>query len=220
MRMKTMRTFAILVLAAASAFAQNNGPAGPPAAAASNQGPPPGFGRGPSIKSPEISPDGKVTVRLRAPNAKEVFATGLVQGGTGGPGGNRLALTKDDQGIWTATSAALRPDTYIYQFIVDGMTINDPANPHLATSFGTGGRSVLTIPGPEAWAPVAGVPRGAVSRHTYHSDIVGDERDYWVYTPAGYDAKRKEPYPVLFLLHGLGDDAQSWLTQGDANVIL
>jgi len=44
--------------------------------------------------------------------------------------------------------------------------------------------------------------------------VVGDDRDFYVYTPAGYDAKRKERYPVLYLLHGLGDDAQSWLTQG------
>jgi enterochelin esterase family protein len=67
---------------------------------------------------------------------------------------------------------------------------------------------------------VQGVARGAVSRHPYHSEVAGDDRDFYVYTPAGYDPKRKEPYPVLYLLHGLGDDAQSWLTQGNANVVL
>jgi enterochelin esterase-like enzyme len=45
-------------------------------------------------------------------------------------------------------------------------------------------------------------------------------RDFFVYTPPGYDAKRKEPYPVLFLLHGLGDDAAAWTNVGAANVIL
>ncbi len=108
----------------------------------------------------------------------------------------------------------------MYQFSVDGMTVNDPSNPHLATSFGTGGRSVVTIPGPVAWAPVESVAKGAVTRFTYHSDVAGDDRDFYVYTPAGYDPKRKEAYPVLYLLHGLGDDAQSWLTQGTANVVL
>ena len=169
-----------------------------------------GFG-GPAIKSPELSADGKVTVRLRAPNAKEVFVTGL---------GQRTALTKDDRGVWSATSDVLKPDVYMYQFAVDGMTVNDPSNPNLATSFGTGGRSVITVPGAVAWAPVAGVAKGAVTRHPYHSDSIGDDRDFYVYTPAGYDPKRKEAYPVLYLLHGLGDDAQSWLTQGNANVIL
>ena len=51
--MATMKLTAILILAAWTAAAQG--------------------GRGaPPIKSPEVSADGKVTFRLRAPNAKEV----------------------------------------------------------------------------------------------------------------------------------------------------
>jgi enterochelin esterase family protein len=176
------------------------------------QAPPAGRGGfAPPVKSPEVSADGKVTVRLRAPNATAVFVTGL---------GQRTPLQKDDQGVWSATSDVLKPDVYMYQFSIDGVTVNDPANPHLATSFGTGGRSVVTVPGSVAWAPVAGVPKGTVSRHAYHSDVAGDDRDFFVYTPPNYDPKRSEPYPVLYLLHGLGDDAQSWLTQGNANVVL
>jgi enterochelin esterase family protein len=59
-----------------------------------------------------------------------------------------------------------------------------------------------------------------VTHHFYHSALIGDDRDYFVYTPPNYDAHRKEPYPVLFLLHGLGDDASGWTTVGAANVIL
>jgi enterochelin esterase family protein len=59
-----------------------------------------------------------------------------------------------------------------------------------------------------------------VTRHFYHSAVAGDDRDYWVYTPANYDPKRKEAYPVLYLLHGLGDEAGSWIATGAANVIL
>jgi enterochelin esterase family protein len=169
-----------------------------------------GFG-GPRIKSPEVTADSRLTVRLRAPNAKEVFLTGV---------GQRIEMQKDDQGVWSATTDVLKPDVYMYQFSVDGMTVNDPSNPNLATSYGTGGRSVVMVPGAVAWSPVPGVAKGTVSRHSYHSDVVGDDREFFVYTPAGYDAKRKEAYPVLYLLHGLGDDAQSWLTQGNANVIL
>jgi enterochelin esterase family protein len=50
--------------------------------------------------------------------------------------------------------------------------------------------------------------------------VAGDDRDFWVYTPAGYDVKRAEAYPVFFLLHGLGDEANSWIENGAANVIL
>ena len=49
---------------------------------------------------------------------------------------------------------------------------------------------------------------------------MGDDRDFYVYTPPNYDANRREPYPVLYLLHGLGDDAYGWISAGSANVIL
>jgi len=202
------KTILILALAVVSALGQP--PAGGGRGGSGFGGRGGGFG-GPAIKSPEISADGKVTVRLRAANAKEVAVTGL---------GQRIALTKNEQGVWTGTSDVLKPDVYMYQFSVDGTNVNDPSNPNLGTSWGTGGRSVLTVPGPVAWAPAAGVARGTVSRHSYHSDVVGDDREFYVYTPAGYDPKRKEAYPVFYVLHGLGDDAQSWLTQGNANVIM
>ncbi len=207
----TKKTISIFALAAVSVFAQ---------APAGGRGGFGGSGRGGRGGFPAPSAIGnrrtcrrmeKVTVRLRAANAQSVAVTGL---------GQRLEMTKNDQGVWTGTSDTLKPDVYMYQFSVDGMTVNDPSNPHLATSFGTGGRSVVTVPGSVAWAPVAGVAQGAVTRHPYHSDVAGDDRDFYVYTPAGYDPHRKEAYPVLYLLHGLGDDAQSWLTQGNANVIL
>ncbi len=168
-------------------------------------------GRGtPAPRSPEVSADGKVTVRLRAPNAKEVFVTGL---------GQRLALEKDEQGVWSVTTGALKPDIYTYSFSVDGATFNDPGNSLFKTSYGSAGQSMVHVPGPGPWEPADG-PRGTVSHHFYKSALVGDNRDYYVYTPPNYDANRKEPYPVLYLLHGLGDDAAAWLNVGAANVIL
>ncbi len=41
-----------------------------------------------------------------------------------------------------------------------------------------------------------------------------------MYTPAGYDARRARAYPILYLLHGLGDDAERWVNAGGANVIM
>ena len=74
--------------------------------------------------------------------------------------------------------------------------------------------------GANAWTPRADIERGAVARHSFHSAVAGDDRDYWVYTPANYDPARKAPYPVLYLLHGLFDDAKAWIEVGAANVIL
>ncbi len=167
-------------------------------------------GRGPAVKSPEVSADGAITFRLRAPNAKEVAVTGI---------GERLAMTKDDQGIWSATTWPLKPDLYTYAFSVDGLTVNDPANPLAKTSYGSAGQSMVRVPGDAPWNPGKG-PFGAVTHVSYHSAIIGDDRDYYVYTPPNYDPQRKDPYPVFFLLHGLGDDASGWGTVGAANVIL
>ena len=168
-------------------------------------------GRGPApVRSPEVSADGKVTFRLRAPNAKEVAVTGM---------GERLAMTKDDQGVWSATTSTLKPDLYTYAFSVDGLNVIDPANGVFKTSYGSAGQSMVRVPGEAPWNPGAG-PFGAVTHYTYHSAIVGDDRDYYVYTPPNYDSHRKDPYPVLFLLHGLGDEASGWETVGAANVIL
>jgi enterochelin esterase family protein len=49
--------------------------------------------------------------------------------------------------------------------------------------------------------------------------VANDQRDYYVYTPPGYDANAKTTYPVLYLLHGFSDDASGWTAVGHANVI-
>ena len=102
---------------------------------------------------------------------------------------------------------------------MDGLSIVDPANGQFKTSFGSAGNSLLRVPGPSLVEPAAG-PRGTVARHFYHSASIGDDRDYYVYTPPNYDPNRKEAYPVFFVLHGLGDEASSWLNVGAANTIL
>jgi enterochelin esterase-like enzyme len=179
----------------------------PPAPAAGQRG----GGRGaPPVKSPDVAADGRVTFRLRAPNAKDVTVTFS---------GMKLPMAKDEQGVWSATSDVLAPDYYAYSMVVDGTTINDPANRQLQTGFGSA-QSLLVVPGPQPWLPAPDVPRGAIARHAFHSTVANDDREFFVYTPPGYEAKRSRPYPVLYLLHGLGDDAGRWMNGGAANVIL
>ena len=86
-----------------------------------------------------------MTFRLRAPNAKEV-AVALA--------GNRLPMQKDEQGVWSATTDALAPDYYTYSLVVDGTTVNDPANRQVQTSFGSF-QSMFAVPGPDPWLPAA-----------------------------------------------------------------
>jgi enterochelin esterase-like enzyme len=213
LRLFMSRALLVATLTASTVIAaqQPPAPATPPATPAPAA---PAAGRGgrgaPPVKSPEVGADRKVTFRLRAPNAKEV-AVSL--------GGNRLPMQKDEQGVWSVTTDALAPDYYTYSLVVDGTTINDPANRQVQTSFGSF-QSMVVVPGTEPWLPAAGVPRGAIARHSFHSSVANDDRDYFVYTPPGYEARRSRPYPVMFVLHGLGDDAERWMNGGAANVIL
>ena len=197
----------VAVLAAGSLVAARQAPAPAPApqAAARGAAPQAGRGSGPVI-SPQVGADRRVTFRFRAPAASEV-AVAL--------GGRRLPMQKDERGLWSLTTGALTPDIYTYAFVVDGATMNDPANRQVQTSFGSF-QSMFMVPGPRPWLPAAGVPRGAIARHTFRSAVANDERDFFVYTPPGYDRRRVQPYPVLYLLHGLGDDAERWLTGGGA----
>ena len=166
---------------------------------------------GPGVKSPEVAQDGSITFRLRAPNAKEVFVT--ING--------RTAMTKDESGVWSATTKPMEPDFYPYNFLVDGMNIADPANPFVKSIVTGGFQSFAHVPGPASLAwELADVPHGQVSHQLFHSAIIGDDRDFYVYTPPNYDASGKTQYPVLYLLHGFTDDASAWMTAGRANIIL
>ncbi|MFZ1010257.1 MAG: alpha/beta hydrolase-fold protein [Candidatus Sulfotelmatobacter sp.] len=164
------------------------------------------------VVSPEVHADGSVTFRLQAPNAKEVKLDL--------EGADPSEMRKDDQGVWTVTSARLAPDYYGYSFSIDGVRSLDASNSSLVPNLIFPGNDVH-IPGPSSlpWE-VNDVPHGEIHHHFYKSAVAGDDRDYYVYTPAGYDAKAKKTYPVLYLLHGFSDDASGWTAVGHANVIL
>jgi enterochelin esterase family protein len=174
------------------------------------QAPPPQ--RPAPIISPEVHADGSVTFRLRDPNAVEV-KLGL-------EGAEPVPMKKDDGDGWSVTTAPLAPDYYGYEFIADGERMLDPSNHLLVPNLLTPGNAVH-VPGPLSlpWE-LNDVPHGEVHHHFYKSAVAGDDRDYYVYTPPGYDPVAKKTYPVLYLLHGYSDDASGWTAVGHANVIL
>jgi enterochelin esterase family protein len=204
--------FVPVLIASGLLRAQQPSTPAPPGTSAPAPGPGArGGGRGaPPIKSPEVAEDRRVTFRIRAPNAKEVAVT---------LAGKSLPMQKDDQGIWSVTTDPLDPNYYTYSIVVDGTSINDPSNRQAQTSFGSF-QSMFVVAGAEPWFPAAGTARGAVARHTFRSAVANDERHFFVYTPPQYDPRRSRPYPVLYLLHGLGDDAERWMNGGAANVIM
>jgi enterochelin esterase-like enzyme len=166
----------------------------------------------PPIISPEVHPDKTVTFRFRDPNAKEVFLAR--------EGAAKLPMQKDEQGVWSVTTDPLEPDFYGYAFVADGVSLIDPSNSLMKPNL-LNADSEVHVPGPNSLAwEINDVPHGEVHHHFYRSAIVGDDRDYFVYTPPGYDPSAKKMYPVLYLLHGFSDDASGWTAVGRANVIL
>ena len=194
---------------------QTSGPGTAPAGLQAPAGAPaanPLLATGPALVSPEVAPDRRVTFRFAAPNATQVTVTGI----SGQPA---ITMQKDERGVWTGTSQPLAPEIYQYNFMVDGARVTDPSNSRFMTSYRRVDRSALLVPGDNPWTPVAGTPRGALAQHFYQSAVTNDEREFYVYTPPGYDPKRRQPYPVVFLQHGLSEDARSWIQQG-ANTTL
>jgi len=66
--------------------------------------------------------------------------------------------------------------------------------------------------------PRVGIPHGTIDTIRYPSKTVGTVRKALIYTPPGYSKKNK--YPVVYLLHGIGGDEKEWLNGGKPQVIL
>jgi len=176
-------------------------------------------------KYPEVKADGTAVFRLAMPSAPAVE---LHLEGKKDP----LPMAKGDDGVWTVSVPGLAPEYYSYSFTVDdaadakpgvpggGTSVLDPRNTFIKTSFFSN-QNVFLVPGtpPMPWEE-ADVPHGVVHHHFYHSDIVGIDSQYYVYTPPGFDPKSDKKYPVLYLLHGYSDEPSAWTFMGRANVIL
>jgi enterochelin esterase-like enzyme len=167
-----------------------------------------------TLVSPEVQPDQKVTFRIYAPKASEVTL-----GGDWIAGGDRVTLTKDDKGVWSATVGPLTPDYYSYSFMVDGVKTLDPKNPTVKQGISSLDNMVF-MPGEEsAFEDNKEVPHGEIRNVWYKSSTLDAQRRMHVYTPPGYD-RGGDRYPVFYLLHGGGDEDSGWSTIGRAGFIL
>ena len=171
---------------------------------------------GANVISPEVRDDRTVIFRVKAPDAQKVELAGgpmLLALGAKDP----VPLKKGDDGVWSVTVGPVAPNLYVYKMIIDGVTVMDPNNTLVGFS-DQPGYSILEVHGSgPAYYDARNVPHGAVTRHVYHSEVTGGEREMYVYTPPSYDRSKK--YPVLYLLGGSGELASTWMFDGRANFI-
>jgi enterochelin esterase-like enzyme len=167
----------------------------------------------PPVQSPDVQSDGRVTFRVRAPDAQKVKLN--LEGAK-----ESYMMQKDEHGVWSVTTGPLAPELYGYSFNLDGVRLLDPSNSAIIPNL-LSPSSMLHVPGPSPmpWED-SDIAHGTVHHHFYNSAIIGDNRDFYVYTPPGYDQSGSRQYPVLYLLHGYSDDASAWTSVGKANLIL
>ena len=175
------------------------------------------LGQRPRVKSPVINPDQTVTFNFYDPSASSVSVNGDFEE----IHGKRLEMTKQENGVWTVTTAPLNPELYSYSLTVDGQRLIDPANSYVNRDISTlSNIFILTKEKDDKGYlySVNDVPHGTLSRVWYDSPTLGQQRRMTIYLPAAYDGKQR--FPVMYLLHGHGGDETAWGDLGRASQIL
>jgi enterochelin esterase family protein len=77
---------------------------------------------------PRIHKDGRVTFRVKAPDAKKVAVAGRAAD-SGMNGNTPFEMTRLDDGTWEVTTPTpVRPGFQYYELIIDGHKMNDPSS--------------------------------------------------------------------------------------------
>ena len=163
----------------------------------------------PGAPYPCVFPDHRAMFRVAAADAQKL----RVRVGAG------FDMTKAGDGLWYATTTPLVEGFHYYTIAIDGSTVSDPAT---ATFFGGGQwNSAIEIPAADAdFYSHKDVPHGVVRDQWYFSTVTQQWRRAMIYTPPDYDTRVKARYPVLYLLHGWGENELGWTIQGHVDEIM
>lgn len=129
--------------------------------------------------------------------------------------GKKYPMTRDEKGIWSCVSDPQVVGFHYYAILIDSVAVMDR---NTEAFFGSNWESSgIEIPeGPEGdyYRFNREIPHGQVRSIYYWSDINGLERHINVYVPAEYEQNPEKKYPVLYLVHGWGEDENGWFNQG------
>ena len=162
-----------------------------------------------SASYPQISPDGHAVFRTKAPEAQKVQLDL----------GKKYDMVKNNEGVWEVTTDSLSEGIHYYSLIIDGVAVADPSS---ETFYGMG-RMASGIEVPfrgDSYYEVKDVPHGDIRIKRYYSTVTNTWRNFYMYAPPGYDENFGTKYPVLYLMHGGGEDQRGWATQGKTDLIL
>lgn len=161
-----------------------------------------------------VSENGDVTFSMYAPEAKSVEAAGL----GGSMGRERISLKKESDGFFSKTVSGIAPGFHYHEWYVDGVCVTNPTAPFCYGCFGAKNFFELPAPGQDFWF-LKDVPHGDVQLHMYASGVNGHRKSCYIYTPPSYE-KSSRRYPVLYVLHGVGENETGWIWNGKLNFIM
>ncbi|HWI89809.1 MAG TPA: alpha/beta hydrolase-fold protein [Flavisolibacter sp.] len=162
-----------------------------------------------SAQYPQILADHRVIFRMKAPDAQKMQIDL----------GKKYDMVKDTGGYWAVTTDSVSEGFHYYSLLIDGVAVADPAS----ESFYGMGRVASGIEIPFAggnYYAMRNVPHGDIRIKKYFSPVTNSWRQFYLYTPPGYDVNTSDKYPVLYILHGGGEDERGWATQGKTDAIL
>ncbi len=162
-----------------------------------------------SASYPQILADSRAKFRIKAPEAQKVQIDL----------GKKYEMVKDNEGFWEVITDSLSEGFHYYSLVIDGIAVADPAS---ETFYGMGRMaSGIEVPfNGDAYYQNRNVPHGDIRIKQYYSEVTNSWRQFYMYTPPGYDVNIDEKYPVLYILHGGGEDERGWASQGKTGVIL
>ena len=177
-----------------------------------------------TLISPKVNDNNTVSFYLKAPKASSVILEGhamlsFLKNINRGEEFRGLPMLKDKEGIWSVTIGPLPADFYMYSYQVDGISILDPLNRDIYNGSDDLENIVFVLGknNNNNWQ-IRNIPHGTIHRHTYFSKRVDSYLEIYVYTPSGYEYGNNK-YPVLYLLHGRSENANSWISGGAVNII-
>ena len=133
--------------------------------------------------------------------------------------GKIYEMTKDENGVWTGTSAPQDEGFHYYQLNIDGASVPDPGSKYYygASRWGSG----IDVPAAdEDFYTVKNVPQGSINEVYYWSSVTQSMRHGYIYLPAEYYTNPGKKFPVLYLQHGMGENETGWSAQGKTGIIM
>jgi enterochelin esterase-like enzyme len=135
--------------------------------------------------------------------------------------GGRHAMKKDDKGVWWYTTNPLVVGFHYYAIMIDSVPVMDRgSHAYFGSNWESSGIEIPEGTEGDYYRFNKNIPHGEV-RSLYHwSEVNNIERHINVYVPAEYEKNPNKKYPVLYLLHGWGEDENGWSVQGQLGNIM